>query len=49
MTPDDVERLVIRAASANTDESIAFGLFTARNDPDFEMGLILNKRDVECL
>jgi HAE1 family hydrophobic/amphiphilic exporter-1 len=35
--PDDVERPVIRAASANTDESIAFGLFTARNDPDFEM------------
>ncbi|MDR3183770.1 MAG: efflux RND transporter permease subunit [Planctomycetaceae bacterium] len=35
--PDDVERPVIRAASANTDEAIAFGLFTARDDPNFEM------------
>ncbi|GHT18359.1 nodulation protein NolG [Planctomycetales bacterium] len=35
--PDDVERPVIRAASASTDEAIAFGLFTARNDPTFEM------------
>ncbi|MDR0336264.1 MAG: efflux RND transporter permease subunit [Planctomycetaceae bacterium] len=35
--PDDVERPVIRAASANTDEAIAFGLFTSQNDPTFEM------------
>ncbi|GHT44752.1 multidrug resistance protein [Planctomycetales bacterium] len=35
--PEDVERPVIRAASANTDEAIAFGLFTARDDPTFEM------------
>ncbi|MDR0704350.1 MAG: efflux RND transporter permease subunit [Planctomycetaceae bacterium] len=35
--PDDVERPVIRAASANTDEAIAFGLFTSQNNPEFEM------------
>ncbi|MDR0522496.1 MAG: efflux RND transporter permease subunit [Planctomycetaceae bacterium] len=35
--PDDVERPVIRAASANTDEAIALGLFTSKNDPEFEM------------
>jgi HAE1 family hydrophobic/amphiphilic exporter-1 len=35
--PDDVERPVIRAASANTDEAIAFGLFTSQNDSEFEM------------
>ncbi|MDR1269750.1 MAG: efflux RND transporter permease subunit [Planctomycetaceae bacterium] len=35
--PDDVERPVIRAASANTDEAIAFGLFTSENNPEFEM------------
>lgn len=34
--PDDVERPVIRAASANTDDAIGFGLLMSHN-PDFEM------------
>ncbi|MDR1485647.1 MAG: efflux RND transporter permease subunit [Planctomycetaceae bacterium] len=35
--PVDVDRPVIRAASANTDESIGIGLLQSRTDPDFEM------------
>ena len=34
--PDDVERPIIRAASSNTDEAIAYGLLTSP-DPNFEM------------
>ncbi len=34
--PDDVDRPVIRAASASTDEAIAFGIISA-SDPDFEL------------
>jgi HAE1 family hydrophobic/amphiphilic exporter-1 len=35
--PDDVDRPVIRAASANTDESIGIGLLQSKTDPTFEM------------
>ncbi|MDR2169534.1 MAG: efflux RND transporter permease subunit [Planctomycetaceae bacterium] len=35
--PDDVDRPVIRAASANTDESIGIGLLQSQTDPYFEM------------
>ncbi|MDR2344777.1 MAG: efflux RND transporter permease subunit [Planctomycetaceae bacterium] len=35
--PDDVDRPVIRAASANTDESIGIGLLQSKTDPYFEM------------
>ncbi|MDR1923635.1 MAG: efflux RND transporter permease subunit [Planctomycetaceae bacterium] len=35
--PDDVDRPVIRAASANTDESIGIGLLQSQTDPAFEM------------
>ncbi|MDR1290404.1 MAG: efflux RND transporter permease subunit [Planctomycetaceae bacterium] len=35
--PDDVDRPVIRAASANTDESIGIGLLQSKVDPQFEM------------
>ena len=34
--PDDVDRPIIRAASSNTDEAIAYGLLTSP-DPEFEM------------
>ncbi|MDR2644162.1 MAG: efflux RND transporter permease subunit [Planctomycetaceae bacterium] len=35
--PDDVDRPVIRAASANTDESIGIGLLQSKVDPNYEM------------
>ncbi|MGL4593805.1 MAG: efflux RND transporter permease subunit [Thermoguttaceae bacterium] len=35
--PDDVDRPVIRAASASTDEAIGYGLFTAPDFPELEI------------
>ncbi|MDR2761983.1 MAG: efflux RND transporter permease subunit [Planctomycetaceae bacterium] len=35
--PEDVDRPVIRAASANTDESIGIGLLQSNIDPNYEM------------
>ncbi|MDR1480193.1 MAG: efflux RND transporter permease subunit [Planctomycetaceae bacterium] len=43
--PEDVDRPVIRAASANTDESIGIGLLQSKADPNFEMSEFFDYAD----